>query len=235
MPHKQYTYWSCESYGHRNNPSGSGQKLQDAQMAAQHQCTDEILVASCLKAGKQDLESEVALANHFQANNHLKANFSLRDSSPEHNSVMITDDGSMGNVDEDYRPLIHDLGPPDYPELAEIFQPQNNQLWLDLNGDIDDQATVDEDKLNTILFVSQGMDFDFSDAHETADIHSAPPPCIEDHLGIQNTYMHAFIATAYYNATHAAIHHDLAGKEHLLCTAHEANPEIKYPGLDEFT
>ncbi|KIK44122.1 hypothetical protein CY34DRAFT_54623, partial [Suillus luteus UH-Slu-Lm8-n1] len=84
------------------------------------------------------------------------------------------------------------------------------------------------------LFVSQGTQFDFSDVQEAADIHADPPSCMNDHPAVRNAYIHAFISAAFYNATHAAVYHDLEGKERLLRTAQQANPDIEYPGLDNF-
>ncbi|KAG1725168.1 uncharacterized protein EDB91DRAFT_1254905 [Suillus paluster] len=132
---------------------------------------------------------------------------------------------------------------------AEIFEhlgqlnledPVNSdeELGMPAEGNHNDEFRPDNDeRLNDIdvaLFVSQGANFDFSDVYEDADIHASPPPCMNDHPAVHNAYIWAFISAAFYNATHTAVYHDLEGKEHLLHTAQQANPDIEYPGLDNF-
>lgn len=99
----------------------------------------------------------------------------------------------------------------------------------------DDGVPREDEAVATInLFVSQGTQFDLSDVQEAADIDADPPSCIDDHPAVSNAYICAFISAAFYNATHAAVYHDLEGKEHLLHTTQQANPDIKYPGLNNF-
>ncbi|KAG1855340.1 hypothetical protein DFJ58DRAFT_727542 [Suillus subalutaceus] len=58
-----------------------------------------------------------------------------------------------------------------------------------------------------------GTQFDFSDVQEAVDIHADPLSCMDDHPAVHNAYIRAFISAAFYNATQAAVYHDLEGKE----------------------
>jgi len=57
---------------------------------------------------------------------------------------------------------------------------------------------------------------------------------MQDHPAIRNAYIHAYVSASFFNATHAAVAHDLEGKDCLLHTVQSANPDIPYPGLDCF-
>ncbi|KAG1819287.1 uncharacterized protein BJ212DRAFT_1496180 [Suillus subaureus] len=114
----------------------------------------------------------------------------------------------------------------------------DEELGMPAEGNHNDEFCPNNDEqlndINMVLFISQGANFDFSDIYEDADIHASPPPCMNDHPAVRNAYIWAFISAAFYNATHAAVYHDLKGKECLLDTAQQANPDIEYLGLDNF-
>ncbi|KIK91739.1 hypothetical protein PAXRUDRAFT_26940 [Paxillus rubicundulus Ve08.2h10] len=212
MPHVQYAYCSCKSYGCANNTNGSSQKLQVSQTAAQHQRVDKILIAACLKAaGQQDADEQGENPSQAGGSNlphDSRMTASEKEGSPAI-SIEESDHQGMPAWDDHY----HE--PPYYPELAELFEDHHEQPPPDFKGDpgafssdpdeeifeclgwvhieevLDEDepdgpiecanveyengehAVGDDNELNTIPFVSQGTDFDFSDAHETADIHVA--------------------------------------------------------------
>ncbi|KIK78760.1 hypothetical protein PAXRUDRAFT_163081 [Paxillus rubicundulus Ve08.2h10] len=242
MPHKQYVYCSCESHGCKNNPDGSGQKLQEGQTAAQHERADTILIAECLVAAAQQVE-----ADKPPTDDHPQSGANSLDSEPpdypdlaelfdndnEQPHLVLDPDPEAFSLDPD-EDIFDCLGRVHIKEELDGGDSDGHEELANAKGNNDKQAGEDEDQLNTILFVSQGPDFDFSDAHETADIHSTPPLCMEDHPAVRNAYIHAFVGAAYYNATHAAVEHDLSGKECLLHVAQQANPDADYPGLDNF-
>ncbi|KIJ17986.1 hypothetical protein PAXINDRAFT_9073 [Paxillus involutus ATCC 200175] len=157
----------------------------------------------------------------------------LFDNDNEQPHLVLDPDPEAFSSDPD-EDIFDRLGRVHIEEELDGGESDGHEELANAEGNDDEQAAEDEDQLNTILFVSQGPDFDFSDAHETADIHSTPPPCMEDHPAVRNAYIHAFIGAAYYNATHVAVQHDLSGKERLLRVAQQANPDADYPGLDNF-
>lgn len=60
----------------------------------------------------------------------------------------------------------------------------------------------------------------------------------QNHLHVCGTILpfttYIYICTYISAPFHATVSHNLESKEHLLCTAQSANPDIKYPGLDRF-
>ncbi|KIK90725.1 hypothetical protein PAXRUDRAFT_35216 [Paxillus rubicundulus Ve08.2h10] len=209
MPCKQYVYCSCESHGCRNNLDGSRQKLQEGQTATQHECADTIVIAEQIAAAAQQVE-----VDEPPADDHPQSGAS----SPELAELFDNDNKQPHLVldpDEDIFNCLGQLGGGESDRHEELANAEGND---------DEQAAEDEDQLNAILFVLQGPDFNFSDTHKMANIHSTPPPCMDDHPAVCNAYIHAFVGAAYYNATHTTVQHDLLGKGCLLHVAQQADP-----------
>ncbi|KAG2151773.1 hypothetical protein BD769DRAFT_1658211 [Suillus cothurnatus] len=247
MPRLSYVWCSCESYRYQDNPDASGQKLQAIQTAARHHDTDQQLHDACATLEPVD---NVASGHDLPVHEPFGADKPFGHSDDD------------GEVNLDYPELLDNLfemwneppnvqGPDNFStdEDEEIFQRlgRSNAPEDDVEDPTvpdDDPGAVPEDgdgvpredeAVAAIdLFVSQGIQFDFSDVQEAADIHTDPPSCMNDHPAVHNAYICAFISAAFYNATHVVVYHDLEGKEHLLCTAQQANPDIEYPGLDNF-
>ncbi|KAG2130249.1 hypothetical protein DEU56DRAFT_757923 [Suillus clintonianus] len=150
----------------------------------------------------------------------------------------------LDNIFDGWDERLPDFGPLDEfstdPD-EEIFERLGRLNVEDSEDSSDEEPPIPEgedinlnEQEDGALFISQGTHFNFSDVREAADIHANPPPCMDDHPAVHNAYIQAFISAAFYNAANAAVYHDLEGKEHLLCTAQQENPEIEYPGLDEY-
>ncbi|KAG1717310.1 hypothetical protein EDB19DRAFT_1840448 [Suillus lakei] len=246
MPRLSYVWCSCESYRCRDNPDESGQKLQAIQTAARHHNADQQLRDARAAEAVDDVASGHDLPAHepFGANEPFvhgddngEVNFdppelldNLFEMGNEPPNIQGPDDFSTDDDEEIFRRLGRSNTSEDNAEDPAV--PNDDPGAVPKDGDgvpCEDEAAAAID-----LFVSQGTQFDFSDVQEAADIHADPPSCMDDHLAVCNAYIHAFISAAFYNATHAAVYHNLEGKEHLLRTAQQANPDIEYLGLNNF-
>ncbi|KAG1735304.1 uncharacterized protein EDB91DRAFT_1250520 [Suillus paluster] len=129
----------------------------------------------------------------------------------------------LDNIFDGWDEHLPDLGP-----LDEFSTDSDEEIFEHLgrlNVEDSEDSSSDEEPL-----IPEGEDINLDDCR-----HSHKPlPCMDDHPAVRNAYIQAFISAAFYDATHAAVYHDLKGKEHLLHTAQQANPDIEYPGLDEF-
>lgn len=246
MPRLSYVWCSCESYGCRDNPDESGQRLQAVQTAARHDDADQQLRDARAAEAVDDVASGHDLPTHepfgadepfAHGDDNGEVNFgppelldNLFETGNEPPNMHGPDDFSTDDDEEIFRRLGRSNASEDNAEDRAV--PDDDPGGVPEDGDgvpREDEAAAAID-----LFVSQGTQFDFSDVQEAADIHADPPSCMNDHPAVRNAYIHAFISAAFYNATHAAVYHDLEGKERLLRTAQQANPDIEYPGLDNF-
>ncbi|KAG0693990.1 hypothetical protein DFH29DRAFT_881020 [Suillus ampliporus] len=247
MPRVSYVWCSCESYRCRDNPDASGQKLQAVQTAARHHDADQQLhdaraaepVDDVASGHNQPAHEPLGADDPFaHGDDDVEVNldppelldnlFKTRNPGPP--NVQGPDDFSTDKGEEIFQRLGRSNAPEDNVEDPAV--PDDDPGAVPEDGD--GVPCEDDDAAAIALFVSQGNQFNFSDVQEAVDIHADPPSCMDDHPAVHNAYIHAFIAAAFYNATHAAVYHDLEEKERLLRTAQQANPDIEYPGLDNF-
>ncbi|KIK95536.1 hypothetical protein PAXRUDRAFT_777604 [Paxillus rubicundulus Ve08.2h10] len=244
-----YVWCSCGGFHCRDNPDGMGHKLQTTQTAARHRNTDEQLCANCGTVAAQQL------TDHWLAS--PQANAEDFGTGPN-SSGDLSGDEVLGDVAPGSLPIggeaAHHGGtspPRFYPELDKLFErwepgsQELNDVDFSSNSDkenfqwqtqeVDDPPDEADAQDVNDLFASAGVHFDYSDTQEDVNIHSTPPPCIQDHPAVRNAYIQAYVLAAFSNTMHAAVYHNLEGKEHLLHMTQAANSDIEYPGLNNFT
>ncbi|KAF8843424.1 hypothetical protein BDN67DRAFT_978792 [Paxillus ammoniavirescens] len=120
-----------------------------------------------------------------------------------------------------------DTGPNSYGDLS---GDENDEEELDIDGDVADGEPAQE--VDDPPDEADAQDVNDLFTHGRMSTFTQPHP--HAYKTTQQSYIWAYVSAVFYNATHAAVYHDLEGKERLLHTAQAANPDIEYPGLDSF-
>lgn len=262
MAKTRYVWCSCESFGCRSNPDGSGQRAQTAQTAVRHQRADEQLAAARARAVPQANQADLLGHPDLPVLEQQIPPFLDHPVSRGASESPVRDPRPLPHAQEPEEHFDHwgDIpqGPDDFNSGDSDFSPDEDDevfrrlgLRIDeeeVDGDpgleddvpaaeeeppLDNPEEQDQMYMNDLL-APLGANFDYSDTQDDVDIHTKPPPCMQDHPAIRNAYIRAYISASFFNATHVAVSHDLEGKECLLRTTQSANPDIEYPGLDRF-